>query len=142
MVSLLKRSTSGTGNPEYFVRYVTIGAIVVAVDLAVFQALIFAHVYLPVTTATAFVAASIVHFTMNKLWTFRVKGAPRPYQIGAYVTVLLASFLVTQLVVEVAVLGFHLVPIGAKVLALFVQLPVSFFGHRYFTFRHGRELAA
>ena len=36
MVSLLKKSTSGTSNLEYLVRYVSIGAVVVAVDVTAF----------------------------------------------------------------------------------------------------------
>jgi putative flippase GtrA len=142
MVSLLKRSASGTRNLDYLIRYVSIGAIVVSVDLATFQGLVAMHVFLPLTTTVAFVLATVVHFTLNKLWTFRVPGTPNRYQLSAYVTVLLASFVVTQAVVEVSVLNLHLVPIAAKLLAIFVQLPVSFLGHRYFTFRDGRETGA
>ena len=142
MVSLLKRSVSGTGNPEYFARYVSVGAIVVAVDVLSFQAFVMLGVPLPLTTTLAFALATVVHFVLNKLWTFRVGGAPHRHQVTAYVSVLFASFVVTQAVVETSVLTFHLVPIAGKVLALFVQLPVSFFGHRYFTFREGRQLNA
>jgi putative flippase GtrA len=138
MVSLLKRSVSGTSNFEYLIRYVSIGAVVVAVDVASFQALVMLHVFLPLTTTIAFVLATLVHFWLNKSWTFRVRGGPNTYQIVAYVSVLFTSFLVTQIVIEVSVLGFHVVPIVGKGLALFAQLPVSFFGHRYFTFREGR----
>lgn len=138
MVSLLKRAASGTSNAEYFVRYVTIGAVAVAVDVTCFQALVLQRVFLPVTTTIAFACGVLAHFTLNKLWTFRVRGAPHAFQIVAYLTVLSASFIVTQLVIETLVLGFHVVPIVAKIVAIFVQLPVGFFGHRYITFRNGR----
>ncbi len=138
MVSLLKRAASGTSNAEYFARYATIGAIAVAADVTCFQALVMQRVFLPVTTTIAFACGVLVHFTLNKLWTFRVSGAPHAFQIAAYLTVLSASFIVTQLVVETLVLGFHVVPIGARVVAIFVQLPIGFFGHRYITFRDGR----
>lgn len=141
MVSLLKRSVSGTNNRKYFLRYATIGVVVVAVDLTAFQMLVSLHVLLPLATTVAFVAATVVHFLLNKVWTFRVKGAPHAYQLSA-IAVLFASFSVTQLVIEIAVLEFGLSPLAAKILALFVQLPVSFFGHRYFTFRKGRMLEA
>jgi putative flippase GtrA len=140
MVSLLKRAASGTTNPEYLVRYVSIGAVVVVTDVASFQTLIMLHVALPLTTTIAFVLATLVHFSLNKLWTFRVRGAPHAYQVAAYVTVLSASFVITQLVIEISVLAFHIIPVVAKIEALFVQFPVSFFGHRYLTFREGREL--
>lgn len=139
LVSLLKRSTSGTGNPEYLMRYVATGAVVVIVDVTSFQTLLQLHVYLPLTTTIAFVLATLVHFSLNKAWTFRVRGAPHRYQVTAYLTVLFTSFLITQIVIETAVLGFHVAPLAAKILALLVQLPVSFLGHRYFTFREGRE---
>lgn len=142
MVSLLKRSVSGTNNRKYFLRYATIGVVVVAVDLTAFQMLVSLHVLLPLATTVAFVAATVVHFFLNKVWTFRVKGAPHAYQLSAYLAVLFASFSVTQLVIEIAVLEFGLSPLAAKILALFVQLPVSFFGHRYFTFHKGRMLEA
>jgi putative flippase GtrA len=140
MVSLLKRSLSGTSNPEYFVRYVSVGAAVVGVDVTSFQALVMLRVPLPLTTTIAFCLGTLVHFVLNKLWTFRVRSSPRGYQVTAYVGVLLASFVVQQLVIETLVLDFHAVPIAAKVVAIVVQLPVSFFGHRYLTFREGREL--
>ncbi len=140
MVSLLKRSASGTSNPEYFVRYVSVGAVVVTVDVACFQALVLLRVALPLTTTIAFALATVAHYLLNKIWTFRVAGAPHGYQLTAYVTVLFASFVITQLVVETSVLAFHLVPIAAKIAALFVQLPVSFLGHRYLTFGSGRKL--
>jgi putative flippase GtrA len=140
MVSLLRRSLSGTGNPEYFVRYVSVGAIVVSVDVISFQTLIMLRVPLPLTTTIAFALATLVHFILNKLWTFRVKGAAHGYQLTVYASVLLASFVVQQLVIETLVLGFHAIPIVAKAVAIFVQLPVSFLGHRYLTFRDGREL--
>lgn len=141
MVSLLKRSLSGTGNPEYFARYVSVGGLVVGVDVVSFQTLVMLHVPLPLTTTIAFVLATLVHFTLNKLWTFRVKGAPHGQQVTVYASVLLASFVVQQLVIETLVLGFHAVPIAAKFVAIVVQLPVSFLGHRYLTFREGRKLS-
>jgi putative flippase GtrA len=141
IVSLLKRSISGTSNLEYLIRYASIGAVVVAVDLTSFQTLVMLRVFLPLTTTIAFALAALTHFWLNKLWTFRVRGAPNAYQLVAYLTVLSTSFLVTQAVIELSVLRFHMVPIAAKLLALFVQLPVSFLGHRYLTFREGRALA-
>jgi putative flippase GtrA len=142
MVSLLKRSASGTSNPGYFVRYISVGAVVVAVDVVSFQVFVMQGVPLPLTTTLAFALATVVHFVLNKLWTFRVGGAPHRHQVTAYVSVLFASFVVTQAVVETSVLALHLAPISGKVLALFVQLPVSFFGHRYFTFKEGRQINA
>ncbi len=131
----------GTSNPAYFVRYVSIGAVVVLVDLTSFQALVLLRVFLPITTTIAFLLATLVHFSLNKLWTFRVKGKPHAYQITSYLIVLFTSFAITQLVIESSVLGLHVVPIVAKCVAIFVQLPVSFFGHRYLTFKDGRELS-
>lgn len=136
MASLLK----STSNTAYLARYVTVGAAAVLVDVATFQALVTLHVFLPLTTTIAFSLAAFVHFSLNKAWTFRVRGAPRAYQVTAYLTVLFTAFVVTQLVIEVSVLVFHIVPVVAKLIAILVQLPVSFFGHRYLTFREGREL--
>lgn len=140
MVSLLKRSLSGTSNPEYFVRYASVGGVVVTVDVISFQTLVMLRVPLPLTTTIAFCLATLVHFALNKVWTFRVRGASHGYQVSVYAGVLLASFLVQQFVIETLVLFFHAVPIIAKATAILVQLPVSFFGHRYLTFREGREL--
>lgn len=140
MVSLLKRSASGTTNAEYFVRYASVGAVVVTVDVASFQALVLLAIPLPLTTTIAFVLATVVHFVLNKVWTFRVGGAAHGYQLTAYVTVLFASFVITQFVIETSVLVFHFIPIAGKIAALFVQLPVSFVGHRYLTFGNGRKL--
>jgi putative flippase GtrA len=137
---LIRKSLAGTGNWEYMARYLCVGACCVFVDLATFQLLITLHVWLPVTTTVAFVMATATHFSLNKMWTFRVRGKPHGYQLGAYLTVLGASFLVSQAVILVSVWVFNFVPILAKILAIIIQFPVSFFGHRYFTFRHGREI--
>lgn len=142
MVALLKRSASGTSNFEYLIRYATIGAAAVAVDVTVFQALVMSRVFLPLTTTIAFFLAALVHFALNKAWTFRVRKVTNTRQVATYLAVLLTSFIVTQVVIEASVFLLHLVPVEAKVLAIFVQLPVSFFGHRYFTFRDGREPSA
>ena len=142
MLSLLKKAKSGTRNQEYFIRYVSVGAVVVVVDVACFQTLVILQVPLPLTTSIAFIIATLVHFMLNKAWTFRVGGAPHGYQVTAYVSVLFASFVVTQLVIETSVLIFHAIPIVGKFAALLIQLPVSFLGHRYFTFREGRQLSA
>lgn len=112
----------------------TIGSVSVAADVICFQALVLLRVFLPVTTTIAFACGVLVHFTLNKHWTFRVKGAPHAFQIAAYLTVLAASFVITQLAIETLVLEFHAVPIVAKIVAVVVQLPVGFFGHRYITF--------
>ena len=121
-------------------RYACVGACVVAIDLATFQLFITLRVWLPLTTTIAFALATWTHFILNKTWTFRVRGKAHAYQIGAYLTVLGASFLVTQAVVLFSVYVLKMIPILAKIAALFAQLPVSFFGHRYITFRKGREI--
>ena len=112
------------------------------IDVSLFQALVMLRVLLPLTTTIAFCCATVVHFTLNKLWTFRVSGKPHAFQIAAYLTIVGLSLLITQVVVEALVLGLHAIPIEAKAVALVVQLPVSFFGHRYVTFRQGRALGA
>ena len=48
MLSLLKKAKSGTRrNQEYFIRYVSVGAVVVVVDVACFQTLVILQVPLP-----------------------------------------------------------------------------------------------
>lgn len=138
MTSLLRRSLSGTRNSAYMVRYLTVGAIAVAIDIGLFATLLRLHVLLPVTTTIAFLTSTVAHYTLNKLWTFRVPGKPHAYQLTAYVTILVLSLALTQIVIESLVLGAHVAPLLAKGVALVVQLPFSFFGHRYFTFREGR----
>lgn len=142
MVLHMLRSSSGTTNSAYLARYLTIGAVAVAIDLALFQTLVMLRVFLPLTTTVAFLTSTVAHYTLNKVWTFRVRGKPHAYQVTAYITILLLSLAITQAVIEGLVLGAHVVPIAAKGVALFVQLPFSFFGHRYVTFREGRELSA
>jgi putative flippase GtrA len=139
MESLPIRTASGTSNAECFLRYAATGGIAVLADLTCFQILVMAGVFLPLTTTIAFCCGVCFHFSLNKLWTFRAKGAPDAFQIAAYLSVLCASFLVTQLVVEAMVIELHAVPIVARIAAIVVALPVGFFGHRYVTFRDGRK---
>jgi putative flippase GtrA len=139
VISLLKRSGSGTSDPEYLARYISVGGLAVGVDVICFQALIVLRVTLPLATTLGFLLGTLAHFLLNKLWTFRVDGPPRVRQIAVYATVLLTAFAAQQFVIETLVLAFHTVPIAAKIIAVVVQLPVSFFGHRYLTFREGPE---
>ncbi len=54
-----------------------------------------------------------------------------------YLTVIACSFLVQQAVIEGFVRAYAWPATDAKIAAIIVQTPISFFGHRYVTFGAG-----
>jgi putative flippase GtrA len=134
-------------NRDYIVRYLGTGAISACVDLSAFQYLLLHGVYRLLTTTLSFLLAVCVHFTLNKVWTFKSYQRPVAHQIGTYVGVLAVALIVTQITIETLVRAFGVAPLVAKVISIGLQVPISFLGHRYLTFRFGalaavRELLA
>ena len=131
------RSQFLRGNRAYLIRYLAIGGLTAGVDLATFQLLLVHGTYLPVATTISFILAVGVHFTLNRIWTFKNYERPIVHQVGTYICVLAVSLIITQVVIEILVVGFNVAPILAKGVAIVLQTPVSFFGHRYMTFQAG-----
>ena len=114
-----------------------IGGLAASADVATFQVLLWQGMFRPLATTVGFSIAVCIHFTLNKIWTFKSYQRPVAHQFRTYAVVMAVALLVTQIVIEGLVRGFHVQPIVAKLVAIVVQIPISFFGHRYLTFGVG-----
>jgi putative flippase GtrA len=123
--------------PFQLIRYVSIGAIVFVVDVGLFRLLVGTGVFLAIAATISFGIAICVHFTFNKYVNFRAHDRPVGEQAGTYALVAFVCWLVTLAVIESGVRLFGLTPLAAKLVAVAVNLPVGFLGHRYLTFGPG-----
>lgn len=118
-------------------RYLAIGGLVFIIDVGLFWALTRAGVYLAVATTIAYATAATTHFTLNKYANFRTHDRPVHKQAGTYAAVAFVCWLVTLTVIEAGVRVFGLAPLAAKIVAVAVNVPAGFIGHRTFTFGPG-----
>jgi putative flippase GtrA len=122
-------------------KYVCLGCTALSIDLLAFQA--FLHTGFPPAgaAAAAYVIAGCVHFTGNRIWTFRAFHRAPIVQLRSYLAVVCTAWCITIAVVGWGTALAHLSPIEAKLLAVALTLPVGFFGHKYVTYASGMRAA-
>ena len=120
----------------YFVRFLAIGTFVAAIDIGSLDGLLALGVYLPIATTISYGLAVSVHFTLNKYANFRSFSRPAFAQMQTYGAVAVFQWLIVLAIVEVGVhFGFR--ADVSKAIAIVVNIPVGFFGHRHLTFGPG-----
>jgi len=119
------------------IRYLGIGGFVFLLDIATFQLSIKAGIYRPLATTIAYVLAVTAHFLLNKFFNFRNFDRSTARQLRTYLVVVIFSWLVTLLVIEVSVRWLGWLPLWAKILAIVINIPVGFLANRYLTFGAG-----
>jgi putative flippase GtrA len=125
--------------PFQLARYLTIGGFVFCVDVGTFALLLRLHWWLPLVTTAAFALGVLAHFSLNKYLNFRAHDRPLHSQAFTYGIVVLISWLSTLAIVSVAV-SLGAPPLAGKVIAVVLNVPLGFLGHRYLSF--GRGIAA
>lgn len=120
-----------------FVRYLIIGATVFAIDVGSFQALLRIGVLLSFATALSYVVGISTHFTLNRYWNFRAFERSLGGQARTYFVIALSQLPLTIAIVEAGVHFARLTPIEAKVVAIAINVPLSFAAHKYLTFGPG-----
>lgn len=121
----------------YFVRYVFIGGFVFMLDIGSFQGLIVSGVYRPLATTLSYLLAISTHFCLNRVLNFRNFDRSGSSQLRTYLVVAAFSWVITMIVIEVGVQALHMTPLWAKILAVAINIPIGFLGHKLFTFGPG-----
>ena len=116
------------------VRYCTVGTLAVALDVGLFRALLFFHGNPVVAAAIAYATVVLMHFTLNRAWSFRAFHRPAMVQAPRYGLVVGCTWLITIGVVAYCTSVLTLTPLQAKAAAIAVTLPIGFFGHKYITY--------
>lgn len=146
-IRLLERLSSITGLPQKelirFLKFATVGAIGMVVDLTLLNLLVKA-VGLPLLLANAisFTAAVISNFTWNRLWTFpESRQRPLASQLGKFALVNIIGLAINEVVLWVAYQGTQLFlpdPLdynAAKILAIGVVLFWNYGVNRIWTYK-------
>jgi putative flippase GtrA len=120
-----------------FARYLIIGTTVFVIDVGSFQALLRLRALLTVATALSYLLGISTHFTLNRYWNFRVFERSLGRQARTYFVIALSQLPVTIAIVEAGVHFGRLTPLEAKVLAVVLNVPLSFLAHKHLTFGPG-----
>ncbi len=122
--------------PFQLARYVTIGGFVFCVDVGSFALLLRLHWWLPLVTTVAFSLGVSAHFALNKYVNFRAHDRPLHSQAVTYGIVVLICWISTLAIVGIAV-SLGAPPLVGKVIAVVLNVPLGFLGHRYLSFGRG-----
>lgn len=120
-----------------FFRYLAIGSTVFVIDVGSFQLLMRERVILALSATLSYGLGLCVHFALNKYYNFRSHDRAVTSQVTTYLVVAFALWLTTLAVVEIGFRVFGLTPLVSKVLAVAVNIPLGFLGHRCLTFGGG-----
>jgi putative flippase GtrA len=138
---LLGRLRDDRHTQRLLTRYLLIGGFVFCLDVGSFQALLKAALFRPLATTASFLIAISAHFTLNRFFNFRRFERSALAQARTYSVVAGVSLLLSIVIVEAGVRLLGLPPIVAKIIAVAVNVPVGFLGHRYLTFGAGIGVA-
>jgi putative flippase GtrA len=122
--------------PFQFARYASIGGFVTCVDFGSFALFLRTGMPLLAVVTASWAIAIVTHFSLNKYINFRAHDRPAHHQMANYAVVAGATWLTTAAIVKVAV-AVGASPLLGKVIAIAVNVPIGFLGHRYFTFGRG-----
>lgn len=117
--------------------YAAIGALSVTLDVLIFRQLIGAALTPELAAIGGGAVSMVVHFTLNKYFTFRKHDRPAHEQLGTYCAVVGVWWVVTLTVVALLTRGLGVPPIAAKLVAVAINFPLGFAGQRYLTFGAG-----
>lgn len=123
-------------------RYLLIGAVVFFLDMGIFTTLVHANAFLWIATLFAYSVAVCAHFLLNRYLNFRNFDRNLGNQLVTYLTIVSFSAVLTLAIIEFSVHWLGLTPIVSKLIAVAVNLPVGFLGHRYVTFGPGLRATA
>ena len=116
--------------------FIIVGTLCAGVHLSSFQLLWkIAHVHYQVAVSIAYVLSVLVHFFANRQVVFKNHTTELAVQLPRYIFMLAINYLVTLLVVSVAVEILSLQPIVGIVLAIGCTVNVSYLLSRFWVFR-------
>ncbi len=137
MTSAFHRLIHSRAAVAQFARYLIIGSTVFCIDVGSFQILIRLRLLLVIAVTLSYLLGITTHFALNKYWNFRVFERSMVRQARTYFVIALAQLPITIAIVEAGVHLAKLSPLEAKILAVGINVPLSFVAHKYLTFGAG-----
>jgi len=118
------------------VRFGAVGASGYVVNLAVFAAAVhLAGIDYKIAAVLAFLVSVTSNFWLNRHWTFDARGGHAGFQAARFLTVSVAAFLFSYVVLLVLVEAAHLPEVLAQAVAIVTATPLSFLGQKLWSFR-------
>jgi len=118
------------------VRFALVGASGYVVNLAVFTgALHVLGIDYKIAAVLAFVVSVANNFWWNRHWTFDARGGHAGFQAARFLTVSVAAFLFSYLVLLALVEGAHVTEVLAQAVAIVTATPLNFLGQKLWSFR-------
>lgn len=124
----------------FFLRYIVIGGFVFFIDFGSYAAILNNDVTYWKAAAISQTVAFITHFLLNKHLNFRNHDRPAGQQFGTYLVVALFCLAVSIAVVQWWIWLFGASKTNAyiaKCVAVAVNIPIGFIGHKKLTFGSG-----
>lgn len=118
-------------------RYLSTGALSVALNLLILLTLMHFGVHYLVAICICFVAVTTISFGINRVWTFRKHAAGVYEDFGRYILVSLAQLPVSLASFAACVEWLHLPPALAAVVVSAIFAPALYLLHRGWTFGLG-----
>jgi len=118
------------------VRFGVVGASGYVVNLAVFAAAVHvAGIDYKIAAVLAFLVSVTSNFWLNRHWTFDARGGHAGFQAARFLTVSVAAFVFSYVVLLVLVEAAHLPEVLAQAVAIVTATPLSFLGQKLWSFR-------
>lgn len=120
---------------KLFIGYVLFAGFATLVDIGLLYSLTeFFHVWYLYSAAFAYFMGMVTNYLLNKYFNFRNKSKQIVMQFGLFSIVALVGLGINQLLLYSLVEFAKLWYISAKIIAIFVGLIWSFYGHKKLTF--------
>lgn len=118
-------------------RYLLVGGLVFLADTSSFMGLLSLGIYRPLASSSAFIIGICCHFLLNRQFSFKNFGRRMRHQIRTYLIVSGICLLSTVGIIELLSGMFRITPLAAKMVAVVVNLPLGYLGHKHLTFGKG-----
>ena len=120
---------------KLFVGYVLFAGFATLVDIGLLYSLTeFFHVWYLYSAAIAYFVGMVINYLLNKYFNFKNRSKQIFMQFGLFAIVALVGLGINQFVLYSLVEFAKLWYISAKIIAIFIGLLWSFYGHRKLTF--------
>jgi putative flippase GtrA len=95
-----------------------------------------------ISVSIAYVAAVIVHFSLNRNLTFKGRSTLNLHQISKYLTMLAINYCITLFIIRIVVEQLHLSPYVGIVAAIGMTMWISYLLLRYWVFKGKKQNSA
>jgi putative flippase GtrA len=118
-----------------FVRYILVGGIATGVDWSLFYILALTlNVYYLLSLILSFSAASITHYILNKIFTFKCKSKMVVKQFFYFISISIISLILSTLIILILVDLMLIQKMISRIITTLILFILNYFMHKYFTF--------